>query len=151
MDAAAWTPLRLGTLDELIAWDTSTVPDGRYVLRVTASDRLSNQPAAALAGDAQSMAFDIDNTAPSIAGVTITARGARSVVTFEAADSHSVIERVEYAVDAGPWQTVFPSDGAADGIREQYQIEIDGPAAGRVVIRVTDAMNNTGTALVTGR
>ncbi len=150
VDATEWKPLRLGTLDELITWDTSTVPDGRYVLRVTASDRLSNQPAAVLAGDAQSPAFDVDNTAPSIAEVAISTSGRRSVVAFEAVDAHSVVERVEYAVDAGPWQTVFPSDGAADATREQYRIEVDGPAAGRVVIRVTDAMNNTGTALVTG-
>lgn len=143
-----WRPLRLGTPEQIAVWDTTSVPDGSYVLRVTASDRLSNTPAATLSGELQTLAFDIDNTPPSVVFLAIRADGASVLVSFEVRDSHSPVERVEYSVDAGPWQAVFPVDGAADARRERYEIRVDGPAVGRVVLRVTDAMNNTGTARV---
>jgi hypothetical protein len=148
IDETAWKPIRMGTLDEVLVWDTTSVADGSYVLRVTASDRLSNPPSVALAGDAQSQAFEVDNTPPAVTVLQVKPDGARSSVVFEVRDSHSVIERVEYSVDAGAWQTAYPMDGAADATRERYEIVVEGQAAGRVVIRAADAMNNTGTARV---
>ncbi|MDO8836163.1 MAG: SMP-30/gluconolactonase/LRE family protein, partial [Vicinamibacterales bacterium] len=109
-----WRPLRTGTLDDLLVWDTTSVPDGAYVIRVTASDRLANVPSASLAGETQSQAFDIDNTPPAVSITSLKAEPARTVVTFDVTDGHSVIERVEYSVDAGPWRTAYPADGAAD-------------------------------------
>jgi len=148
IDETAWKPIRLGTLDEILVWDTTSVADGTYVVRVTASDRLSNPPAAALAGDAQSHAFEVDNTPPAVVVLQVKPDGTRSVVAFEVRDSHSAIDRVDYSVDAGPWQPAYPMDGAADATRERYEIVVEGPASGRVVIRATDAMNNSGTARV---
>jgi biopolymer transport protein ExbD len=40
-------------------------------------------------------------------------------------------------------------DGAADSRQERFEIRVDGEAAGRVVIRAADTMNNAGTARVT--
>ena len=37
-----WHVLRDGMVDALTVWDTTTVPDGRYSLRVTATDAPSN-------------------------------------------------------------------------------------------------------------
>lgn len=145
---ADWRALRTGTLEDLVVWDTTSVPDGAYVIRVTASDRLANVPSAALAGEIQSHAFDIDNTPPGISVTSLKAENARTVVVLDVRDGHSVIERVEYSVDAGPWQAAYPSDGSADAKQERYEIVVEGTAAGRVVIRATDAMNNTGTARV---
>jgi hypothetical protein len=144
----SWKPLRSATLDELVAWDTTSVADGTYVLRVTASDRLANPSAAALAGELVSTTFDVDNTPPVIGPVAIKPDGTRSVVTFEVSDTQSVVDRLEYSVDLGPWQTVYPTDGAADSRKERFEVVIEGAAAGRVTLRATDAMNNTGTARV---
>ncbi len=143
-----WKPVRTATLDELVVWDTTSVGDGTYVARVTASDRLANAAASALSGESFSAAFDVDNNPPVISGIGIRADGARSVVTFDAHDTQSVVERLEYSIDLGPWQTASPSDGAADSLRERFEIVIEGQAAGRVTLRATDAMNNTGTARV---
>jgi sugar lactone lactonase YvrE len=143
----SWHTLRSGVLDELLVWDTTSVPDGSYVVRVAASDRLSNTPEASLAGENESRAFDIDNTPPVITA-TVTAAAADSVIRVDVEDSHSAVTQVEYSIDGGPWQQAFPADGAADSRHEQYEVKVEGRAAGRVVFRATDTMNNTGTAKV---
>lgn len=146
VEDSEWRPLRLATPDQIAVWDTTSVPDGSYILRVTASDRLGNTPDAALAGELETTAFDIDNTPPAIVVLGTRADGATAIVSVEVRDSHSVVDRVEFSVDGGPWQPAFPADGAADARRERYDIRVDGQAVGRVVLRATDAMNNTGTA-----
>jgi hypothetical protein len=65
-------------------------------------------------------------------------------------DAHSAIATVEYSIDTGRWQPAYPVDGAADSRSERYEIRVDGDAAGRVVIRAADAMNNAATARVEG-
>ena len=49
-----------------MVWDTTSVPDGTYYVKVVASDTPSNAPATALIGELESVSFDIDNTAPHI-------------------------------------------------------------------------------------
>jgi hypothetical protein len=61
-----WRTLRSGLSDTIVVWDTSTVADGRYVLRLSASDALSNSADRALSGDKESEPVDVDNTPPSI-------------------------------------------------------------------------------------
>jgi hypothetical protein len=143
-----WHPLRLATPDQVVVWDTTSVADGDYLVRVTASDRPNNPPSAALTGERQTLAFPIDNTPPSIAVRQVSMSGTGTTVAFEVRDAHSVVEHVEFSMDAGPWEEAFPVDGASDSLRERYEIKLEGTAAGRVVIRATDAMNNTGTARV---
>src|SRR5262249_37162549 len=52
--------LRSGLTDAVLAWDTSTVPNGRYVVRITARDTPGNPEALALSGDKESDPFQID-------------------------------------------------------------------------------------------
>ena len=47
---ADWLPLRTGLYDPLAVWDTTTVPDGRYAIRVVASDAGANTADRALSG-----------------------------------------------------------------------------------------------------
>jgi hypothetical protein len=46
-----WKTLRQGVQDSIYVWDTTTVPNGTYFLRVKASDLPSNSAATALSGD----------------------------------------------------------------------------------------------------
>ena len=62
----AWKPLKRGMTEAILVWDTSSVPNGRYFVRVVASDAPSNSPATALTGAMESTSFDIDNTPPAI-------------------------------------------------------------------------------------
>ena len=62
----AWKPLHRGLWDPIFVWDTTSVPDGTYFVKIAASDAPSNSPGAALVGELESVSFDIDNTPPRI-------------------------------------------------------------------------------------
>ena len=146
----AWKALKRGMWDPIFVWDTTSVPDGTYVVRVTASDVPSNAPATALAGDMESAGFDIDNTAPRIESQPATRAGARSTIAFTVRDEQSPVQRVEYSLDASRWRMVYPKDGIPDSRREEFEVVVEDSEAGRsVIIRATDAMNNVATAVAT--
>jgi hypothetical protein len=140
---AGWTPLRREMWDPLLAWDTSSVADGTYTLRVVASDGASNPAATALTGEAESSAFDVDNTPPSLQVERAAVADGRLRATVRVRDAQSPVERVEYSVDAMRWTVVFPTDGVADSGNETYDIEVaaaDAPNGLRV--RAADALDN---------
>ena len=144
----AWTPLRQGLVDPILAWDTSSVPDGSYLIRIVASDSPSNSPGNALTVDLESTTFDIDNSSPSIAISNVKRDASRLVITFTVRDAHSPIQRVEYSTDANQWRVVYPKDGIPDSRVEEFEIVLEGDAAAsRAIIRATDAMNNAVTAI----
>jgi len=62
----AWKTLRKATSDTILVWDTTTVPNGTYFVKIVASDAPSNPAGTALAGELDSIAFDVDNTPPTI-------------------------------------------------------------------------------------
>jgi hypothetical protein len=145
----AWKVLRRDVTDPILVWDTTTVPNGTYFVRIVASDSPSNAADSALAGESDSVAFEIDNTVPDIKTQPAIAEGARTIVAFAVTDDHSPIQRVECSEDGLTWRPVFPRDGIADSKSEQYQVEIDGELGPRgLSLRVTDAMNNVATAQV---
>jgi WD40 repeat protein len=143
-----WKALHRGLTDPIFVWDTTSVPDGTYVVKVSASDALSNSPGAALVGELESVSFDIDNTAPRIELQPATRTGARTTIAFTVRDDQSSVQRVEYSLDASRWRLAYPKDGIADSRREDFEVRLDeGEAARSVIIRATDAMNNVATGV----
>jgi hypothetical protein len=144
----AWKVLKRAIWDPIFVWDTTSVPDGTYLIRISASDAPSNAPASALAGEMESVSFDIDNTPPRIETQSATRSGARATIAFTVRDEQSAVQRVEYSLDASRWRIVYPKDGIPDSRREEFEVMVDGSEAGRnVIIRATDAMNNVATAV----
>ncbi len=144
----AWKVLHKGLWDPIFVWDTTSVPDGTYFVKVTASDALSNSPGAALLGEMESVSFDIDNTPPRIELQPATHAGSRTKLSFAVRDDQSPIQRVEYSLDASRWRLAYPKDGIADSRREEFEIGLDDTEAARsVIIRATDAMNNVATGV----
>ncbi len=144
-----WKVLKRGLWDPILVWDTTSVPDGTYTVKVAASDAPANAPAAALLGEAESPAFDIDNTPPQIEVAAPRRAGANTVVSFVVRDAHSAVRRVEYSLDGDRWRLIHPVDGIADSPVETFELVLEAPAAGQVVIvRATDALNNVATAAV---
>ncbi len=142
-----WRPLRRGLWDPIFVWDTTSVPDGTYIVKVAASDAPSNSPATALTGELESASFDIDNSPPRIEIQPPAKPGAR-VISFVVRDDHSAVQRVEYSLDASRWRIVYPKDGIPDSRREEFEVTLDDSETGRnVIIRATDAMNNVATAV----
>jgi flavin-binding protein dodecin len=143
----AWKPLKQGLADRILVWDTTSVPNGRYVIRVVASDAASNSPDTALAGAMESRAFDVDNTPPSIAVGIVRRDAGRSVIPFDVRDADSSVQKAEYSLDGERWSTVYPTDGIADSREERYELVLEGEAGARgVILRAADTLNNVATA-----
>jgi hypothetical protein len=146
-----WKPLKRGLTDRILVWDTTSVPNGRYVLRVVASDAPSNSPSTALTGSAESTAFDIDNTPPSITVGSVRRDANRTIVSFEIRDADSAVQKAEYSLDGDRWMTVYPLDGIADSRLERFELPLEGEIGARgVVVRATDSLNNVTSVDVPG-
>jgi SMP-30/Gluconolactonase/LRE-like region len=143
-----WKVLKRGIWDPIFVWDTTSVPDGTYFVRITASDAPSNAPATALAGEMESVSFDIDNTPPRIDIKPAVPGSGRTTITFTVRDEQSPVQRVEYSLDASRWRVVYPKDGIPDSRLEEFEVAVEDNESGRsVIIRATDAMNNIATAV----
>jgi hypothetical protein len=144
-----WRTLKTDVRDSLLVWDTTSVPNGTYVLKVLASDRKSNPADLALGGELESSSFEIDNVAPAVQIGSPRRDGQRFIVPVEVRDADSSVAKVEYSLDAQSWQPAFPRDGILDGRQEGFDIRLDAEASGRtLVVRATDALGNVGTGQV---
>jgi hypothetical protein len=145
----SWRTLKADLRDTLLVWDTSSVPNGTYVLKVLASDRKANPADVALGGELESSSFEIDNVAPTVQIGAARRDATRFIVTADVRDTDSAVVKVEYSLDAQRWQPAFPRDGILDGRQESFDLRLEADAAGRtLVIRATDALGNVGTGQV---
>lgn len=141
--------LRKGTSDAVLAWDTSSVPNGRYLIRVTARDTPGNPEALALSGDKESEPFDVDNTPPTVS--LVAASGSPVRVRALVRDDMSLLRKAEYTVDGGRWHAVHPTDGINDAREETYEITLSAlpePGPHSLVVRATDLLGNVSTARI---
>ena len=139
-----WTDLRAGLTDPIFVWDTTAVADGRYIIKVVASDDLSNAGERALTTERESDPIDVDNTPPVIT-TEITRQAGKPVLSVRVHDGHSAIQKVEYSRDGNRWQLIYPVDGLADSPDERYEIPLQNDAdAAKIMIRATDALQNVG-------
>ncbi|HWZ84976.1 MAG TPA: fibronectin type III domain-containing protein, partial [Thermoanaerobaculia bacterium] len=137
-----WILLRKDLRDTFYSFDSTSLPDGEYVFRLTASDGDSN-PGDARTGSRESAPVRIDNTPPAVRELSRSA----GVFEFEAVDAASPILEAEYSVDAKKWNRVEPKDGLSDSPRETYSLKIPPDArGGYLLVRVTDAARNVAVA-----
>jgi sugar lactone lactonase YvrE len=145
----AWKTLRKATPDSILVWDTTTVPNGTYFVKIVASDATSNPAGSVMTGELDSSAFEIDNTAPVFVVAAVRVEAGRTIVSFDVKDDHSPIQRVEFSQDGQRWRGVFPVDGIADSRDEHYELVVDGELGERgLTLRASDSMNNVSTAQV---
>jgi hypothetical protein len=142
---ATWHTLKADWTDSILVWDTTTVADGHYVVRVTASDAPANTPDRALTGERDSDPITVDNTPP-VLTMTVSRQSAAIHLLVHAVDATSPIDKLEYSVGGGPWQLVYPATGLADSPDERYDIPVATDAdLARLVVRATDALQNVAT------
>ncbi|MEE9264718.1 MAG: hypothetical protein V3V11_09700 [Vicinamibacteria bacterium] len=143
-----WKPLRENLRETVIAWDTVAMPDGRYTLRIVASDAPSNPQVSSLTGERESKPFDVDNTPPRVSDLVAAPAGGGHSLTFVALDDSSAVRKVEYSVDSGQWQIIYPVDGIPDSKREEFDVTVTGYSEGvhTLVLKVTDLLGNVVTA-----
>jgi hypothetical protein len=141
-----WKTLKRGLTDPLFVWDTTSVPNGTYVVKILVSDALANPPGSALVAERESSTFDIDNTPPTITVASATRTNGRTAVRFTVRDLDSPVQRVEYSLDADRWRSIYPRDGIADSRVEEFDLAIETDTADKaIILRAVDAMNNVAT------
>jgi hypothetical protein len=144
-----WKPIASAIQETLHVWDTRTVPDGLYRVRLVAGDGPSNPLGQQLDGERSSAAFVIDNTAPEVGDLAAVAEAGGLRITGTATDATSLIQTLEYAVDGATWRAILPADGLADAGREQIDFTVTlPPGEHTIVVRVTDDAFNAGTAKI---
>lgn len=123
-------------------WDTSDLPEGRYRVRVVASDELSNPPDQVTRHELQSSLVTVDNTPPTLLDLKSNGR----TITALAVDGVGPIARVEMSL-AGrdEWFPFHPLDGLFDEQREELRADVSslvpaGPAL--LSIRIYDQAGN---------
>jgi hypothetical protein len=141
-----WKPLATSHEETFYAWDTTTVPDGLYVARVTATDAPSNPAATAMRESRTSEPFTIDNSPPRVLNLLSTVGSEGIHVTGQVNDETSLIRQIEYSIDGGRWRTVLPADTLADAGVELIDFVTENLPAGEhtIVVRATDTAYNSG-------
>jgi hypothetical protein len=153
-----WRLLKDKVNEKFLSFDASLLPDGRYEMKVIASDAPNHTEGDALTGERVSGDFVVDTTPPVPGVLTATlvpGSPAKIHATFSAKDATSPIAHAEYSVDAGPWQYLEPVGKVSDSLEERYDFTATVPvvmgdaAAGVVnaaehvlVVRVYDRYEN---------
>jgi len=102
------------------SWETSSIPDGYYVVRVEASDEQANPERLTLRSSASSEPIRIDNHPPRIEQLKVR----KGHVMGRVVDELGPIARIQMSVDAGTWRDVFPKDSLLDSPREAFDVPL---------------------------
>ncbi len=126
-------------------WDSKTVEDGRYEIRVTASDERGNTVATKLTGRRISDPLVVDNTGPLIRKYSLEKNGKAATLKLEVTDELSVISKLDYTIDSNvEWKGALPDDLVCDTTEESFAITTEELESGEHVIalRIIDDMGN---------
>jgi len=150
-----WKLLKDNLEQKFYSWDTTTLPDGAYYLKIAATDAPSNPPALALRTERESERFEVDNTPPAVEDLKVgPASGKMSgghPASFTARDASSSIERAQYSLDGSDWILVTPSTGISDALVEHYDFGLPAltPGEHSIAVRAYDRFENVGSAKTT--
>jgi WD40 repeat protein len=146
-----WRLLKDKITQHFYSWDTSTMPDGAYYLKVVASDAPSNPPDQALDTERESDRWEVANTPPRIENLRAGAAAPNTKVSFDATSSSGAIAHAKYSVDAGDWKIVFPAGLLSDAPKESYSFDLSGLSPGEhtLAVQVSDRFDNMTSGKVT--
>jgi sugar lactone lactonase YvrE len=146
-----WRVLKDKLTQHYYSWDTASMPDGAYYLKIVASDSPSNPVDHSLWGARESDRWMVANTPPRIENLRAGSGLLNTKASFDAIASSSAIARAEYSIDAGEWQLLFPTDVLSDAPKESYFVQLPGlpPGEHTLAVQVADDFDNTVTAKTT--
>ena len=140
--------------DNFYTIDGATLADGRYVIKVVASDAPDNPPGQKLTGERLSEPVDIDNTPPVVKVMGQPQVSRESVrVVFTVDELTGKVKKADASLNGAAWIPVFPEDGIADSGHETYAVDFGllGPGEHTISLRAFDTSGNVGTMSVTVR
>jgi hypothetical protein len=148
-----WRALKKDMDERFFTVESDTLPDGKYFLKVIASDAPSNPKRMALSGDLVSAVFNVDNTPPQVQVVSQALESKTAMAKFRAVDTVSALRRAEVSLDGKEWEVVFSVDRIVDSKIEEFEIKTETlePGEHTLALRVFDSTGNVaiGKALVT--
>lgn len=107
---AGWHALAKEIKDPVLSWDTSGWADGRYEIKVEASDAGANAPGEGQTDEQISRELVIDHTPPTIQVLAKTSES----VEFTVADELSGLASVTVSTNGKDYQALPPVDGILD-------------------------------------
>lgn len=142
---STWTPVAVGLENTLYSWDTTSFEDGRYDVRLVASDEDVNPPGEGLEDQAVTTAVDVDRTAPALASLEVSLAGDVASVRGEARDTGAYVSKVEMALDESRFFAATPDDGLWDEPTERFTLRFEGipPGDHLVKARAIDSLGNS--------
>ncbi|MGH7940253.1 MAG: hypothetical protein ACREE6_01765 [Limisphaerales bacterium] len=143
-----WTALVNKTEDNFCSFDTTGFHQGRYLIKVTASDLPSNTPETARTAQAVSEPFLIDNSPPTLTVQNQTIKHGHARILVNAVDSASVIVSATYSLDGKDEVALRPQDLIFDSTSQSFAIELNGLSKGAhsLLVRVADEAKNSAVA-----
>src|SRR5665213_2698444 len=140
-----WILLKDKLMEPTYQWDTRTAADGRYEVKVIASDAGANPPGMGKTAGRVSDPLTVDNTPPVIGDLKSHQNGGAVQISLKAVDRTSTVASVDYAVDSSKdWQFVLPDNHIYDSPEEAVAFSIPGlsPGQHQITVRATDAKGN---------
>lgn len=156
----AWKLLKDRLDQKFYSWDSTTLPDGAYYLKIIATDAPSNPPALSLKTQRESERFEVDNTPPAVEHLKVAQGTFQSgpnvvvisnTISFTARDSSSSIDRAQYSVDGDDWTLLAPIGNVSDAPSENYEFTLGSltPGEHTIAVRAYDHFENVGSAKTT--
>ena len=145
-DENKWRILKENWNEPIYAFDTLSLPDGVYLLKVVASDSPSNPSGMEFKAEKVALPLVIDNSLPTIKDFKVNREKNKLVVTFVAEDLMSSIQEVKYLIRPNEWKSIFSEDGICDSKQESFRISITLPPQfdNLITVKVRDSHGNIG-------
>jgi hypothetical protein len=125
-------------------WNIDSLADGKYFIRVEVTDEKVNPQGSELKDEKISEEVFVDNTKPVIKEFAVSGK---MECSGKVEDNLNLIKRMEYSIDGGKWELIFPADGIMDSKEEVFKFILPAVAPGihNIAIRAFDAYGNMGT------
>ena len=148
-----WKLLKDEVKENRFSWDASSFADGRYRLRVTATDLPDNYAALAQTATIESEPFVIDNTPPRIEGLSAKREAGKLIIRFHSVDALSDLDSAEFSINGGEWKPARPVTGMTDSAALDYQVDAALPTGTEwtVAVRVSDENDNVAVSKIVVR
>ena len=127
-------------------WQTQQVPDGYYLLRVTADDARDNPGDMAKTATRRSDPVLVDNTPPTFDSLKRDVKGESVTIRGKVADELSPLRRLDYTLDGEEeYHPILPEDLIFDSTSETFRLTLSDLDAGPhvVTLRARDIRGNT--------
>ena len=146
-DDENWQLLKKELTTPSYAWDITSIADGKYQLKIVATDKLSNPVGWEKTTKKVSAPFTVDNTDPNVGDIQVKPNGDGTFkITCDVSDTMNSVLKAVYKIDNDEqWKVIFPEDGIFDSKEEKLLLETDKLPEGAhsITIRVTDRAQNT--------